>query len=98
MRTLYVSSRSCTVLLDPEGRYEAREPMNLTLNGKPLREENRSVASIFGLEPDTEYTLGSETASGHPDHVVFRTKKERFVLKLLLIVHGNHILQTCLLL
>ncbi len=80
MRTLYVSSRSCTVLLDPEGRYEAREPMNLTLNGKPLREENRSVASIFGLEPDTEYTLGSETASGHPDHVVFRTKKETCTL------------------
>ena len=76
MKTLFVSPRSCTVLLDPEGLYEAKESRMLFLNGERLREETRSVASVFGLEPDTEYTLRSETADGTPEHVVFRTKKE----------------------
>ena len=76
MKTLYVSSRSCTVLLDPDGLYEAKEPRTLSLNGKLLREETKSVASVFGLEPDTEYTLSGEAPDGTPEHVVFRTKKE----------------------
>ena len=76
MKTLYVSSRSCTALLDPEGLYEARESRRLFLNGKEIGEEKRSVTSVFGLEPDTEYTLSSLTESGTPEHVTFRTGKE----------------------
>ena len=47
MKTLFVSSRSCTVLLDPEGLYEAKESRMLFLNGERLREETRSIAEIL---------------------------------------------------
>ena len=55
MKTLCVTSRSCSVLLDPEGMYEAREKRELFLNGERLGEEYRSVCSLFDLEPDTDY-------------------------------------------
>ena len=59
-RTLCVTSRSCSVLLDPDGLYEAREKHVLYLDGERLGEEYRSVASLFDLEPDTEYELQIE--------------------------------------
>ena len=55
-----VTSRSCSILLDPEGLYEAREKRTLRLDGEELGEEYRSVTSLFDLEPDTEYTLEIE--------------------------------------
>ena len=76
MKTLCVTSRSCSVLLDPEGLYQAREKRTLALNGEPQEEEYRSVCSLFGLEPDTEYTLESMTNSGERETLSFRTKRE----------------------
>ena len=76
MKTLCVTSRSCSVLLDPDGLYQAREKRTLALNGEPLEEEYRSVFSLFDLEPDTEYTLESLTDSGEKETLSFRTKRE----------------------
>ncbi len=76
MKILCVTSRSCSVLLDPEGLYEAREKHTLSLNGEPWGEEYRSVASLFDLEPDTEYVLESRTDGGETETLSFRTKKE----------------------
>ena len=61
MEILCVTSRSCSVLLDPEGLYEAREKHELFLDGERLGEEYRSVTSLFDLEPDTDYILESRT-------------------------------------
>ena len=80
MKALYVSARSCTVLLDPEGAYLAREPRELTLNGVPRGTEGRSVCSLFGLEPDTDYTLTARTAGGGAEEIAFRTRKETCTL------------------
>ena len=80
MKTLCTTSRSCSVLLDPEGHYQAREKRTLTLNGEPWGEEYRSVVSLFDLEPDTEYELESSTESGKTEKLTFRTKKELCVL------------------
>ncbi len=76
MEILFVSSRSCTVLLDPEGGYEAREKHILYLDGEEAGEEYRSVASLFDLEPDTEYRLESRTEDGRTETAVFRTRTE----------------------
>ena len=76
MRTLCVTSRSCSILLDPEGLYEAREKRTLALNGEPWGEEYRSITSLFDLEPDTEYVLESRTDGGETETLSFRTKKE----------------------
>ncbi|MBR1407883.1 MAG: glycoside hydrolase family 28 protein [Clostridia bacterium] len=75
MKKLFCSSRSVTVLLDPEGAYEAREPHSLVLNGKELGEEKRSVCSLFGLWPDTEYRLESRCGN-RTEKLVFRTQEE----------------------
>ena len=80
MKTLCVTSRSCSVLLDPEGLYEAREKHELYLDGEPLGEEYRSVFSLFDLEPDTEYCLESAAGDGKRETLTFRTKGETCTL------------------
>ena len=79
-RTLCVTSRSCSVLLDPDGLYEAREKHVLYLDGERLGEEYRSVASLFDLEPDTEYELQIENGDGSRETLNFRTRKETCTL------------------
>ena len=76
MKVLCLTSRSCSILLDPEGLYEAREKRALFLNGEELCEEYRSVTSLFDLEPDTEYTLESRKNGGETERLCFRTKTE----------------------
>ncbi len=80
MELLFASSRSCSVLLDPEGLYLAREKHALTLNGEPRGESDRSVASLYGLEPDTDYTLEARTERGETERITFRTEKETCTL------------------
>ena len=76
MEVLCLTSRSCSILLDPDGLYEAGEKRTLTLNGEVQGEEYRSVTSLFGLEPDTEYVLESLTEGGKAETLSFRTKPE----------------------
>ena len=77
MKSLFVSSRSCTVLLDAEGDYYAKAPRRLFLNGEELeKEENRSVFSLYGLWPDTEYTLEAWQGDEKESELTFRTEKE----------------------
>ena len=76
MELLCVTSRSSSVLLDPDGLYEAREKWELFLNGERLGEEYRSVTSLFDLEPDTDYLLESVTDTGKKESFSFRTRKE----------------------
>ena len=76
MKSLFVSSRSCTILLDEQGDYYAKLPRRIWLNGEFLREENRSVFSIYGLWPDTEYTLEAWQGEKKESEITFRTAKE----------------------
>ena len=76
MKLLCTTSRSCSVLLDPEGLYQAGEKRFLFLNGEAWGEEYRSVVSLFDLEPDTEYLLESRTDSGETERLAFHTKGE----------------------
>ena len=80
MEILYVSPRSASVLLDPDGLYESREKRTLCLNGEELGEEYRSVTSLFDLEPETDYMLETRTDSGKTETVSFRTKTETCLL------------------
>ena len=76
MKVLCLTSRSCSLLLDPSGLYEAGEKFTLFLNGEEYGEEYRSVTSLFDLEPETEYTLESRTDSGKTERIEFVTKPE----------------------
>ena len=76
MKLLCTTSRSCSVLLDPEGLYQAGEKRSLFLNGEAWGEEYRSVVSLVDLEPDTEDLLESRTDSGETERLAFHTKGE----------------------
>ena len=80
MELLCVTACSCSVLLDPEGLYEAREKHELFLDGERLGEEYRSITSLFELEPDTDYVLESCTEQGVRETLAFRTKRETCML------------------
>ena len=76
MKLLFVSSRSCTVLLDAEGTYYARREYQLTLNGEDAGREKRSVCSLFGLWPDTDYVLSAQAQGEEKKEIRFHTEKE----------------------
>ena len=76
LKCLFTSSRSCTLLQDPEGDYSVSMSRRLLLNGTEQKGENRSVFSLFGLWPDTEYTLEAYVGDIKESELTFRTKKE----------------------
>ncbi|MBR1820986.1 MAG: glycoside hydrolase family 28 protein [Clostridia bacterium] len=76
MKLLYVSARSCAVLVDEEGDYRARRAVSLTLNGADVDVEGRSVESIFGLKPDTDYVLAAWEDGSMREEIAFRTEPE----------------------
>ena len=79
MKLLFVSARSATVLLDESGDYSLPVPVSLSLNGADLGEEKRSVISLFGLLPDSEYTLSMRQGQAG-EQMTFRTEPESFTL------------------
>ena len=84
MKCLFVSARSCTILLDENGDYFSDSRRAFMLNGECVDdershvtlEEERSVFSLFGLWPDTEYKLESYVNLVKETEISFRTEKE----------------------
>ncbi len=75
-RCLWVCARSCSVLLDEAGDYRARVPARLTLDGRELCATDRSVFTLYPLEPDTDHVLEIRRDNGEAETVCFRTEKE----------------------
>lgn len=73
MKILTVTSRSACFELVNSSPYYCDEEFTITLNGQPVRTEKRNTFSVFGLNPDTSYTLcaGKKT-------VRFKTEKEDY--------------------
>ncbi len=80
MKTLFVSARSASVLLDGEGDYTMPAPVSLSLNGMDLGAECRSVVSLFDLFPETDYRLELRRDGRAPEVLCFRTESESFTL------------------
>ena len=85
MELLFVSARSVSVLLNPDGDYLLPSPVRLSLKQEdgavlPLGEEKRSVVSLFDLTPDREYTLLLHAEDSAEEALSFRTEKESFTL------------------
>ena len=83
MKCLFVSARSCAVLVDENGDYLAGAPRAFMLNGEHVSDEQLqartgecSVISLFSLWPDTEYTLASYINCEKEAEITFRTEKE----------------------
>lgn len=76
MKVLAVTARSATFQTDFNTAYFAPDAFSVELDGvSVIPAQDRNVFSLFGLEPDTKYTL---SACGK--HLEFRTLKETLFL------------------
>jgi len=75
-----VTVRSITVELLNEEIYESQCEYNYYINGKKCLSSGKNVVSIFGLEPDTKYTLRVEKDSFDYEEKDFTTLKESALL------------------
>ena len=78
MQILFAGNRSASILLR-EGLYETEKPWRLTLNGADAGETRLAVTPLYGLQPDTEYTLTAR-AGEEAAEVRFRTLPESVTL------------------
>lgn len=80
-KLLWVNARAAAVELADGGAYETLETYTLRLNGEPAGETNRTVTSLYGLKPETDYTLEAAAPQGETvAKLTFRTKKESVTL------------------
>lgn len=59
-----VTPRSITFDINDGGKYYSKQPYILRIGERTI-EDKRSVVSVFGLEPDTEYEVSVEFADSH---------------------------------
>lgn len=80
IKKLFVSARSATLELPDGGLYHTKKPYRVLVNGGEQSMAKTVVHSIYGLWPDTKYTvqvLDEETEVGR---IAFRTAKESYSL------------------
>lgn len=77
IKALFISSCSACFELENDLPYYAPEQYSVFLNGKQILSSDTNVFSLFGLYPDTEYTL---TLSICDDSIVFRTHNDTCVV------------------
>ena len=54
---LLTTGRSAVLKLFDGGKYHTLKPYRIFLNGEPHTETDRTITSIYGLKPDTEYRV-----------------------------------------
>ena len=77
---LFVTGRSATVQLDDGGLYHTRKPYTLTLNDQPWGTADTVITSLYGLWPDTRYTLRVFDGDTQVEKLTFTTEEESFTL------------------
>ncbi|MGN0817472.1 MAG: glycoside hydrolase family 28 protein [Candidatus Coproplasma sp.] len=71
MNILAITSRSVCVEIENSTPYFSKEKFAVKLNGQLVATEERNVFSLFGLQPDTEYSL-----SAYGKEIKFITQSE----------------------
>ena len=56
VKVIYKTPRSVTFDIDDGGKYYTRDAYTLSIGGREIK-DNRSVVTVFGLEPDTLYDV-----------------------------------------
>ncbi len=77
IKTLFISSGSACFEWENNLPYYAENEYTVYLNGEEVLTSNTNVFSIFGLKPDTEYTI---TTSVNEDVITFKTEKSACVI------------------
>ena len=77
---LFVTGRSASIQLDDGGLYQTRKPYTLTLNDQPWGTADTVITSLYGLWPDTRYTLRVFDGDTQVEKLTFTTEEESFTL------------------
>lgn len=80
MKILFRSARSVTCQLADGGLYETMQPYRLTLNGQDAGQATTVVTSLYGLWPDTGYSLQAWQGDVLAAEVSFHTAEESFTM------------------
>lgn len=80
LKMLFVCGRSAAVQLADGGRYHTEKSYRLRLNGSDAGEMNTVVHSLYGLWPDTLYTLEAYDGDARVAQLTFRTETESYTL------------------
>ena len=80
LESIFVSSRTATVLINDGGLYHTLKPYRLRLNGECFGDTEKTVTSLFGLWPDTEYRLELLDGDTFLAGISFRTVRESCTL------------------
>lgn len=64
LKLLMKSARSATLELADGGIYNTKEKYQILLNGALVKETEQVITSLFGLKPETVYTLEVKNAAG----------------------------------
>lgn len=73
---IFCSSRRITIEVKNFGIWNTKTPYEIFLNGELIMRSNRTVQSISGLTPDTEYTLQLKCQDNYSEKKEFVTEKE----------------------
>lgn len=80
IRKLFVSARSATLELPDGGLYHTNRAYRVLVNGEEQGTAETVVHSIYGLWPDTKYTVQVMDGDTELGCIAFRTKKESYTL------------------
>ena len=78
LNTLFVSSSSACFELENDLPYYAESQYTVYLNGEDVLTTDTNVFSLFGLTPNTEYSL--TTSKNHTNTLTFKTTKDTCVI------------------
>ena len=80
IKTLFVTARSATLELPDGGLYNTVRAYQVLVNGQAWGEMNTVVHSIYGLWPDTDYTVQIFDGNEEIGRTAQRTEEESFTL------------------
>ena len=91
IKVLFTTSRSAVIEIDDGGIYNTKCRYDLLLNGRKMITSDKVITSLYGLEPDTEYTIDSMPSrlddkaeaparASALSHCSFRTLYESFTM------------------
>ena len=80
IKVLFVSGRSVTIEIADGGLYNTVKPYRVAVNGVDFPQAETVIHSIYGLWPDTEYTVQVFDGECEVGSAAFRTEEESFTL------------------
>ena len=75
-KIIFITSRNATLELENYGKYHAKGPYEIYLNGKSWGTSEKVVQGLYGLTPDTEYRLELVCGGETSEAILFRTDYE----------------------